>query len=179
MQVDLSTYNNEWYKPGSGLKRILWYYTNLVFFKSGWFPFYGLKVFLLRQFGATIGNGVLIKPFVNIKYPWFLKIGDNVWIGEDVWIDNLAEVTIGNNVCISQGALLLTGSHDYKSIAFDLIVKAITIEDGVWLCAKSIICGGVTCKQNSIITAGTVITTDCNSSGIYKGNPALQIGVRP
>ena len=160
MQVDLSTYNNEWYKPGNRLKRILWYYTNLIFFKSGWFPSYKLKVLLLKLFGASIGNGVLIKPFVNIKYPWFLQIGNNVWIGEDVWIDNLGQVIIGNNVCVSQGAFLVTGSHDYKSTSFNLQVKGITLKDGVWVCAKAIVCAGVTCNENCIVTAGSVVTND-------------------
>ena len=179
MEVDLSSFSNSWYKPGNLVKRFLWYYFNIIFFKSGWFPFSSLKVFLLNLYGAKIGKAVLIKPFVNIKYPWLLTIGDHVWIGEDVWIDNLAPVTIGNNVCISQGVLLLTGSHNYKIPSFDLIVKEIKIEDDVWLCAKSIICAGVTCKKNSVITAGAVISSSTAMSGIYKGNPAVKVGVRP
>lgn len=178
MKVDLSTYNNSCYKPGSALKRILWYYVSLVFFTSGLFPFYGIKVFLLKLFGAKIGTGVLIKPFVNIKYPWFLTIGNHVWIGEKVWIDNLAQVTIGDNVCISQGALLLTGSHDYKSTSFDLIVKAITLEEGTWICAKAVVCAGVTCYTQSIVTAGSVVAQDCDANSIYKGNPAIKIKIR-
>ena len=178
MQVDLSTYNNSQYKPGSNFKRILWYYCNLIFFKNGWFPFYGLKNFLLKLFGATLGKGVLIKPFVNIKYPWFLVIGNNVWIGEEVWIDNLALVTIGDNVCISQGVLLLTGSHNYKTETFNLIVNPITIENSVWICAKAIVCAGVVCRTNSMVTAGSVITVNCEENGIYKGNPALRIKTR-
>ena len=176
--MNLSRYNNSWYNPGNAVKRVLWYYTNLIFFKSGWFPFYALKVFLLKLFGATLGKAVLIKPFVNIKYPWFLIIGNNVWIGEEVWIDNLALVTIGDNVCISQGVLLLTGSHNYKSEAFDLIVNPITLEDSVWICAKAIVCSGIVCRKNSMITAGSVITADCDENGIYKGNPGVKIKMR-
>ncbi len=175
MKVDLATYNNNWYKPGGTVKRILWYYINHVFFTTGLFPFYGLKVFLLKLFGAKIGNGVLIKPFVNIKYPWLLTIGNHVWIGEQVWIDNLAQVNIGNNVCISQGALLLTGSHEYKRSSFDLIVKGITLEEGAWICAKAVVCAGVTCHMQSIVTAGSVVASDCEANGIYKGNPAIKI----
>ena len=173
MQVDLSKYDNSWYKPGNTVKRFLWYYCNIVFFRNGWFPFSSLKVFLLKLFGASVGKAVTIKPNVGIKYPWFLTIGNFVWIGEEVWIDNLAHVTIGNNVCISQGALLLSGSHNYKLPAFDLIIKKINIEEGVWVCAKAIICGGVTCYKNAIITAGTVMTSDCEAGGIYKGNPGI------
>ena len=178
MEVDLSSFSNSWYKPGNILKRFSWYYLNVIFLKSGWFPFSSFKIFLLKLYGAKIGKGVLIKPFVNIKYPWFLKIGNNVWIGEEVWIDNLALVTIDDNVCISQGVLLLTGSHNYKTVTFELLVKPIKIENSVWICAKAIVCSGVVCHKNSIITAGSVITADCEENGIYKGNPGVKIKIR-
>src|ERR1700756_2064801 len=126
-QTDLSSYNNHPYHPGgNALKRLLWYYTNIVFFKSAWFPFYGFKVVLLRMFGAKIGKKVEFKPCVNIKYPWNLTIGDEVWIGENVWLDSLVMITIGSNVCLSQGAILLTGSHNYKRTSFDLVTGPIT-----------------------------------------------------
>ena len=63
-------------------------------------------------------KGVVIKPNVKIKYPWNLYIGNNSWLGEKVWIDNLDIVSVGNNCCISQGAYLLTGNHDYRSEYF-------------------------------------------------------------
>ncbi len=175
MNTDLSSYNNSWYKPGSVLKRTGWHFVNSIIFKSGLFPFYGLKTFLLRSFGAKIGNGVLIKPFVNIKYPWFLIIGNHVWIGENVWIDNLANVTIGNNVCISQGAMLLTGNHDYTKKNFDLIIKTINIKEGTWLGAHSVVCPGITCEAHSILTVGSIATKDLESFSVYKGNPAKKI----
>jgi putative colanic acid biosynthesis acetyltransferase WcaF len=178
MEVKLSTYNNSWYKPGSGLKRFAWHYVSALFFNSGIFPFYGLKVFLLRLFGAKIGRGVLIKPYVTIKYPWFLEIGDYTWIGEQVWIDNLGFIKIGTNACISQGAYLLTGNHDYKKQGFDLVVKNITIEDGVWIGAKSVVCPGVTCKTHAILSVGSVLSNDMEPFGVYKGNPAIKIKVR-
>ncbi len=175
MITDLSAYNNAWYKPGSFLKRILWHYTNIIFFKSGIFPFYGLKIFLLKLFGAKVGKKVLIKPFVNIKYPWFLILRDFVWIGENVWIDNLAEVLIGNNVCLSQGAMLLTGNHNYLKPAFDLSVKEIIIEDGVWIGAGAVVCPGVTCKSHSVLMVGSVATKDMEQYTVYQGNPAEKI----
>jgi putative colanic acid biosynthesis acetyltransferase WcaF len=175
MKTDLASYNNSWYKPGSPVKRFFWHYTNAIVFKSGLFPFYSIKVFFLRLFGAKIGKGVHIKPFVNIKYPWFLTIGDFVWIGENVWIDNLANVTIGNNVCLSQGSTLLTGNHDYKKKSFDLSIKTIIIEDGVWIGAKAIICPGVICKTHSVLTVASVATKEIEAYGIYTGNPAQKM----
>lgn len=142
-KIDLSQFRNEEFNPGKNFFiRTIWFFVNSFIFQSNLFPFYTLKKYILILFGAKIGKNFVIKPSVNIKYPWFLSIGNNVWIGEKVWIDNLTNISIGKNVCISQGAFLLTGNHNYKSIKFDLIVKGITLEDGVWIGAKSIVCPG-------------------------------------
>jgi putative colanic acid biosynthesis acetyltransferase WcaF len=173
VKVDLSKFNNDWYSPGASLvKRGLWFFINSFFFINPLNPFSGLKTALLRAFGSRVGKGVVIKPNVNIKYPWKLIISNNVWIGEGVWIDNLAPVFIGNNTSISQGALLLTGSHNYKNVTFDLIVKEIILEDGVWIGAKSIVCPGVTCGSHSILTVGSVATKNLEPYAIYQGIPA-------
>jgi len=177
MKTDLSKYNNKWYKNEIGASRlmqIVWYLINSIFFSSRMFPVSRLKVKVLKIFGATIGTSVIIKPDVNIKYPWKLKIGSNCWIGERVWIDNLAPVIIGDNVCLSQGAFLLTGNHDYSKTTFDLIVKPIHIEDGVWIGAKAIVCPGVTCKTHSVLTANSVAVNDLLQFKIYQGNPATE-----
>lgn len=147
-KVDLSKYDNSWFNIGANrLKAIIWYFVNLWFLNSGWIPFSGLRICILRLFGAKIGRGVVIKPFVNVKYPWNLSIGKNTWIGEGTWIDNLVHVDIGSNVCVSQGAMLLCGNHNYKKTTFDLIVKPIVIEDGAWVGAKSIVTGGGLCAR--------------------------------
>ena len=171
--VRLKDFDNGWYDPGgSGVKRLLWYLTNVLFFKNSLSLINGLKIFLLRLFGAKVGRGITIKPSVNIKYPWFLKIGNDVWIGENVWIDNLAQVTIGDNVCLSQGCMLLTGSHNYKKVKFDLIVKPIRLDEGSWVGAKSLVCPGVHMRSHSILSAGSVATYDLEPYTIYQGNPA-------
>jgi len=177
-KVDLSKFNNKWYNPGTKFKRFLWYLFNRIFLKT-YIPYPSkLKILILKIFGAKIGKNVVIKPNVNIKYPWFLEIGDNVWIGEDVWIDNLAKVKIGNNVCISQGAYILTGNHNYKKETFDLILKDVLIEDGVWIGAKCILCPGITVKSHSVLTVGSVLTTSTEEYTIYRGNPAVPIRKR-
>ena len=150
----------------------------LIFFTNPLLPFYGLKRFLLRSFGAKVGIGVLIKPSVRIKYPWFLSIGNHVWIGEDVWIDNLAQVNIGNNVCISQGAYLLTGNHNYKEVKFGLMTGTINLEEGVWIGAKSTVCPGITCKSHAVLSVGSVATTHLEPYTIYQGIPAVAVKER-
>lgn len=175
-KTNLSSFNNPEYDAGRSIVVIaVWYIINACVFNSYLFPFYGVKTGILKLFGSKIGTGVLIKPKVNIKYPWKLDIGNHVWIGEKVWIDNLDKVSIGSNVCISQGALILSGNHDYKKSTFDLLTKPIVLEEGVWIGAQTIVTGGVTCKSHSVISAGSILSKDTDAYGIYKGNPAIKI----
>lgn len=179
MQTNLSTYNNSWYNPGgSSMKRLLWYFTNILFFINPLNPLSGLKVILLRLFGAKIGKGVRINPSVNIKYPWHLEVGDFTWIGEKVWIDNLTTIKIGSNCCLSQGAMLLTGNHDYKKPAFDLLVKEIILEEGSWIGAQATVCPGVTAGSHAILSVGSIATKDLEPYSIYQGNPAVKVRER-
>ncbi len=171
-KTDLSLYNNDHYKPGGALKRMVWYVVSWVLFQNYIFPVSSLKVMTLRFFGAKIGRGVTIKPAVNIKYPWFLEIGDHVWVGEKVWIDNLESTRIGSHVCLSQGAMLLTGNHNYKKPKFDLITQGIVLEDGVWIGAQATVCPGIVCKSHSILSVGSVATSHLEPYTVYMGNPA-------
>ena len=178
MKTDLSKYDNSWYQPGGKLKILLWYFTNVLFFRNTLNPSSGLRVFLFKVFGAKIGKGVVIKPGVNIKYPWKLEIGDHCWIGENVWIDNLGQVSIGSNVCVSQGAMLLCGNHNYKKLTFDLVVQDIVLEDGVWIGAQSVVCPGVTCHSHSILAVNSVANKDLETYVVYQGNPAVEVRKR-
>ncbi len=178
LKTDLSSYNNNWFKPGPPIKRALWYFTNIFFFLNPFNPFNGIKVFLLRLFGAKIGKGVVIKPSVNIKYPWKLEIGDYTWIGEKVWIDNLEVVKIGSHCCLSQGSFLLCGNHNFAISTFDLMVNKITLEDGVWIGARAIVTPGTKCLSHSILTVNSVASGELEAYSIYKGNPAVKIKSR-
>ena len=179
MQTENSSYDNSHYKPGgNALKRLCWYYVNILFLKSAIIPSSSLKCALLRVFGAKVGKGVNIKPCINIKYPWRLAIGDFTWIGENVWIDNLDDVLIGKNCCLSQGAMLLCGNHNYRKSTFDLITGKIILEDGVWIGTYSIVCPGITCKSHSVLAVNSVATRNLEPYSIYQGNPAVKVKER-
>ena len=139
---------------------------------SSYLPGTNWRKLILIIFGAKIGKGGKIKTNIRISEPWHLSIGDNCWIGENVWIDNLALVKIGNRVCISQGAYLCTGNHNFKKDLFDLVLEKIVIEDDCWIAAKSIIAPGSRLKRGSIACLGSVVSGILEENGIYKGNPA-------
>lgn len=178
-EVRLDTFRAGNFDKGAGfLTQTLWYFVNALLVRASWNPFMGIKIALLKAFGAKIGKGLVIKNNVCIKFPWKLTIGDYVWLGENCWIDNLDEVTIGSHVCISQGALLLTGNHDYTLSSFDYRNAPIVIEDGAWIGARAVVCPGVTVRSHAILTVGSIATKDMEAYGIYQGNPAQLIRKR-
>jgi putative colanic acid biosynthesis acetyltransferase WcaF len=177
-QVDNSAYRTTIAIGASRPKQLAWYLVNIIFFKNPFNILSSVKVSLLKLFGARIGVGVLIKPSVNIKFPWKLEIGDHSWIGEEVWIDNLSEVIIGRNVTLSQGCLLLTGSHDHTRTTFDFLSGVIVLEDGAWIGARAIVAGGTTCRTHSILGMNSVAEKDLEPYTIYKGNPAVPVITR-
>lgn len=177
--VDLSRYNNNWYNPGRGvLVRVLWIVVNALFLQNPLNLSSALKCALLRLFGAQIGHGVNIKPGVNVKYPWRLRIEEWAWIGEGVWLDSLETISIGAHACLSQGAYLCTGNHDWSDPHFGLIVKPITVEAGGWVGARAVLLPGVTVQSHAVVAAGSVLARDAEAWTIYAGNPAQAVKQR-
>lgn len=165
------------YSPGnfsrgrSLLIEIAWLLIQALFVAS-WIPGSRHRAGILRVFGAAIGTGVILKPRLRVKFPWRLAIGNNSWVGENVWIDNLGEVIIGNDCCISQGVYICTGSHDWSRPTFDLLVGNIKIESGAWLAARSIVGPGVHIGEGAVLALGAVATTDIAEWTINAGSPA-------
>lgn len=160
---------------GNFFRAVLWELAGFLFLRNPLCIFSPFKCFVLTVFGASIGVGVVIKQGVQIKYPWKLTVGDDSWIGEGVWIDNIVPVEIGKNVCLSQGAYLCTGNHDWTKHDFPLVAKTIVIEDGVWVGAKAIVAPGVRMCSHSIVTAGSLLAKDSQPYKIYTGNPAIYV----
>lgn len=158
-------------RGASRLKEISWYLVKIVFFLSA-FPYpSSIKVWLLKTFGAKIGRRVVIKPRVNIHMPWKLEIGDDVWVGEEVFILNFEKVRVGSNVSISQRAFLCCGNHDFRVPSMPYRNAPIILEDGCWVGASCFVGPGVTIGLDSVVTAGSTVISSLPSNGIYSGNP--------
>jgi len=176
---NLTEFDNHDFNRGRPyIVELLWVCMRGVFFKLIYLPIYRIRRVILRFFGAVIGRNVIIKPTAKITFPWRLTIGENSWIGEDAWILNLYHVTIGNNVIISQKAFLCTGNHDWSKAGFDLLLKPIVIENGVWIGASVTVLPGVRIGCNSIVTAGSVVTEDLPPGMICSGNPCKPVKKR-
>ena len=177
--VQLGTFTAEGFDKGAGAwKRALWYVVNALVVRAAWNPFMGVKRWLLRAFGARVGRGLVMKNEVRVKFPWKFRVGNDVWLGEGAWIDNLDAVDIGNDVCISQGAMLLTGNHDYTQPGMPYRNAPIRIADGAWIGARATVCPGVTVGEGAVLCVGAVATGDLEPWGIYKGVPATRVRTR-
>lgn len=179
-KIDLSKFNSR-----AGLDRgrsrfveICWYIIKIIFFLSA-IPWPNrIKRIILLVFGAQVGNGVIIKPRVNIHFPWKLSIGNNSWIGEEVFILNFEPISIGDNVCVSQRAFLCGGNHDYKEPTFRYRNGPIVLEDEAWVGAQTFIAPNVIIEKGAVVTAGSIVYQSQPADKVCSGNPCKPIKER-
>jgi putative colanic acid biosynthesis acetyltransferase WcaF len=137
------------------IRLVLWFPIQYVFFKTSFLPS-AYRPFLLKLFGASIGRRVFIRNGVKVHFPWNLEIGDDCWIGEEVWFINHEKIKIGSNVCISQRSIICSSGHDYRSASLEYVHKQIEIHDGAWVCLDAKVLPGVTIGLCSVVSAGEV-----------------------
>lgn len=154
---------------------LIWYLCKCLFFLTPAPVPMAFKCGLLRLFGARVGKGVVIKPRVNIHFPWKLLVGNFAWIGEEVFILNFEPVIIGAHGCISQRTFLCTGNHDYRKPDMPYRNAPITVEDGAWVGAQCFVGPGVVIGSEAVITAGSIVTKDQPPRKVCGGNPCAVI----
>ncbi|MEV8024922.1 acetyltransferase [Microbacterium sp. NPDC080220] len=155
----------------------LWAVCELLFVTNPWQISSGLRVRILRAFGAQIGADVVFRPRTRVKFPWKLEVGDRSWIGEGVWFHNQDRISVGHDVVISQETFLTTGSHAHRR-DMALITRPIVIEAGVWLTSRCIVLGGTRVGRSAVVSPGSVIRGILAAGGLFGGNPVRDLGWR-
>jgi putative colanic acid biosynthesis acetyltransferase WcaF len=152
----LTAFTGAGYDKGRGLLwQAAWFAVMNLVFSAWWLPA-RVRPAVLRTFGAQVGTGVLIRHRVRVQWPWKLSIGDNCWIGEGAWLLNLERITIDHDVCVSQEALLCTGSHRHDDPAFEFDNAPIHVGAGAWIAARAVVLRGCTVAPDEVIPAGSV-----------------------
>lgn len=149
----------------------LWWLVQSLLFKPSPQVFYGWRRFLLRVFGAKIGKGVIIRPSVEVTYPWKISVGDYSWIGDNAVLYSLGEIEIGTNVVVSQKCYLCTGNHDYTNSDFQIFSEKIKIESECWLATDVFVGPGVTIGRAAVVGARSSLFKSVEGGFIYAGNP--------
>ena len=178
VRLDLFSASKGLDRGRSKLVEIAWYLCKCAFFLSA-LPWPGaLKRALLRMFGARLGRGIVIKPRVNIHFPWKLTLGDHCWLGEDCWLLNFEPFEIGDHVCISQRAFLCGGNHDFRAADFPYRNAPIRVQRGAWIGANVFVAPGVTVGEYAVATAGSIVVQDLPAGQICSGNPCRPVKPR-
>lgn len=160
------------------LVRICWKIVYYTLFRLSPTPLFGFRRWLLRLFGANIGEKANIYPSVQIWLPTNLELDTGATLGPDVRIYNQGYIKIGKNAIVSQGAYLCASTHDYNDPLHPLVLAPITINANAWICAEAFIVPGVNVGEGAVIGARTVLTKTADAWKVYAGNPARQIQQR-
>lgn len=168
--LDLSAHTGRRYDKGRPVAwQVAWHVVSHLVFQRWWFPG-RFRPAVLRAFGARIGDGVVIRQDVRIHWPWRLRIDGPAWVGHGAWLLNLDDVVIGENACISQEALLCTGSHDRHDPAFEHANAPITVGRGAWVCARAVVLPGSEVGAHAIVGAGAVVRGRVEPAATVRSN---------
>jgi putative colanic acid biosynthesis acetyltransferase WcaF len=167
------------FRGRSGIFVQCWWVVQTLLFKTSPQCMYAWRRFLLRCFGAQIGTKVKIRPSVHIQFPWKIAIGDYSWIGDNVVLYSLGDITIGKNVVISQKSYLCTGSHNYTDKNFAIYSLPIIIEDSCWLATDVFVSPGIVIRNGTVVGARSSVFHSLPAGKICFGTPAMVIKNRP
>jgi len=133
---------------------------------------------IYRAFGARLIGNVNVFGSARVWYPPNLQMGPGSCLGPRVKCYNVACVTVGSNVVVSQDTHLCTASHELDSGDFLLVAKPIEIKDGVWIAAECFIGPGVVVGEAAVLGARGAAFNDLAPNTVYRGNPAQPLRQR-
>ena len=128
----------------------------------------------LAELFAHIGKDTVVKPVFRCDYGFNISIGERSFVNYDCVFLDCNLITIGDDVQIAPGVHIFTATHPMDAeirrsgLEFALPVS---IGDSVWLGGGSIVCPGVSIKENTVVGAGSVVTHDLPANVLAVGNP--------
>jgi putative colanic acid biosynthesis acetyltransferase WcaF len=171
---DISSFSLPYnFRGRSAVVVVAWWFIQSTLFAGSPQGLFGFRRWLLRLFGAAVGKGALIRPTARITYPWKVRIGDYAWIGDNVELYSLGQISIGNNAVVSQRSYLCAATHDYRRRAFDIVAIPIVIEDEAWVAADVFIAPGVTVGRGAVVGARSSVFADVPPMMVSYGSPAF------
>lgn len=156
----------------------LWWLVAALLFRPSPQILYGWRRFLLRLFGARIGEDVRIRPTAQVTYPWKLEIGDHAWVGDDVVLYTLGPIRIGAHAVVSQRSYLCAGTHDYQQVDFPILASAVEIGAEAWIATDVYVAPGVTIGRGAVVGARSAVFSDLPAGMVCVGTPARPTGPR-
>ena len=176
--TNTDTFSGPSFSLKNKIARVFWGMIQASLFRFSPKPVVIWRSFLLRCFGAKVDAKVHVYPKVKIWAPWNLELGSECGIANGVTLYSQGKIKIGKRTVISQGAHLVTGSHDYLKPGFPLYTKPITIGNYVWVAAESFIHPGINIGDGCVIGARSVVTKHMPAWMVCAGHPCVAIKER-
>lgn len=142
-----------------------------------------LNYICIKRLAKSCGRNVAVFDNVYLLNIEELSIGDNVSIHPMCYIDAKGCINIGNDVSIAHGVSILSEEHKYDNININIkdqgmISRKTTIQDNVWIGCGARILSGTNIKSGSIVASGAVVTKDIEENSIVGGVPSKLIKKR-
>lgn len=138
-----------------------------------------------RIFFKRVGNDVFIGNDVHYIHPEHISVGNHVFINHHVeFMCESEDITIGDYVQIAPHVCIIASMHDYSRTDIPMLdqkginSKKVTLEDDVWIGYRAIIMPGVTVHKGAVVAAGAVVTKDVPPYAVVGGVPAQTIKLR-
>lgn len=156
----------------------IWWIVQATLFRCSPQFAYRFRANILRAFGANIGKNTIIRPTVTITYPWKVSIGVNSWIGDDVTLYSLGNITIGENTVISQRSYICAADHDYKQPDFPIRARPIDIGNECWLATDTFVAPGISIGSGTVVGARSLVVKNLPGDMVCIGNPCKPVKSR-
>lgn len=144
----------------------------------GYFPSHLVRNFFYRLAGVKLGRRATLHMGARFYYPRNIRIGEGTIIGDHIFLDGRAKITIGRHTDIASQVLIYNSEHDLSDPTFKAIEEPVTIGDYCFVGPRSIIMPGVDIGRGAIVAGGAVVTKDVPEGAIVGGVPAKIIGER-
>lgn len=145
----------------------------------GYLPSHFLRNFLYRLSGMHIGHGSTFHMGARFYNPRNIQVGEGTIIGDHVFIDGRAKVSIGSHVDIASQVMIYNSEHNLSDPDFNAIEESVIIEDYCFIGPRVIIMPGVKIGTGAVVAGGAVVTKDIPENKVYGGVPAREISDRP
>jgi putative colanic acid biosynthesis acetyltransferase WcaF len=157
------------------MRRVIWNICRALLYRTSPNPLHGWRSFLLRSFGATMGQNCHFYPKSKVWAPWNLICAEQVTAADGAEIYNPAPMTFGSHAILSQDAYVCGATHDYDDAAFPLLAYAMNFGAYSWVCARASVAPGVNVGEGAVLGLGSVATKDLAPWTVYAGTPAVKV----
>lgn len=141
-------------------------------------PSHTFRKIIYSLAGMKIGQGSVIHMWANFFDPSGISIGEDTIVGDHVFLDGRAQLSIGNHVDIASSVMIYNSEHDLENDGFGARTEKVEIGDYVFIGPRAIILPGVKVGKGAVIAAGAVVTKDVPEFTIVGGVPASKISER-